>query len=263
MLHYQPQVCISSGKLTGAEALLRWQHPTRGLISPALFMSALETHAVAGEVGRWAMSEACAQLVRWRAAGINLPRVSVNLFAVQLRQSGIERTVCEILEQHGLAPSDLELEITENIALRQDACALAELQSLRRAGVRLAFDDFGTGFASLTTIKDFEVDKVKIDMSFVRDLPADRHSRAIVSSIIGLAQTLELEVVAEGVELPEQRDALLALGCEVGQGYLWRRPAAGSEAFGPVLSGANVLPWALTRMATVHHLRDGRRRVLG
>lgn len=229
-LHYQPQVRMGDGRPVGAEALLRWRHPTRGLIGPALFLATLETHAMAGEVGRWVIDEACAELARWRARGLDLPGVSVNLFAVQLRLGGVERAVADALGRHGLAPGDLELELTETTVLRQDARAIGELTALRRAGVRLAFDDFGTGFASLTTVKDFAVDKVKIDRSFVKDLPGDAHSRAIAGSMVHLARELGLAVVAEGVETAEQRDALMALGCEVGQGYLWGRPVPGPEA---------------------------------
>lgn len=229
-LHYQPQVRMSDNRLVGAEALLRWRHPTRGLIAPGLFLDTLERHAVADEVGRWVIDEACAQLVRWRATGSDLTSISVNLFAVQLRLGGIERVVLDALGRHGLVPSDLELELTEKIALSQNARAMSEIAALRRAGVRLAFDDFGTGFASLTTIKSFEVDKLKIDRSFVADLPHNTHSRAIVGGMLHLARELNLEVVAEGVETQSHLCALLDLGCEVGQGYLWGKPSQTLES---------------------------------
>lgn len=225
-LHYQPQVRLIDNALAGAEALLRWRHPTRGLIATALFLDTLEKHAVAEEVGRWVLDKACLQMRTWRSSGLVIPTVSVNLFAIQLRGGGLDRVVLNTLERHGLSPGDLELELTEKIALRQDARSLRELRALRRAGVRLSFDDFGTGFASLTTIKSFAVDKLKIDRSFVEDLPGNLHSRAIVSGVLHLARELGLAVIAEGVASAAQAKALLELGCETGQGYLWGLPSA-------------------------------------
>jgi predicted signal transduction protein with EAL and GGDEF domain len=224
-LYYQPQLGLTDNRLLGAEALLRWNHPTRGLIAPGVFLETLEKHAVAAEVGRWIIDEACGELVRARSGGIPLPSISINLFAIQLRSAGIEKTVLDVLEHHSLEPSDLELELTETVVLRQDARSLAELLALRQAGVRIAFDDFGTGFASLSTLKGFPVDKLKIDKSFVGDVTRSPHSRAIVGGIAHLARELGLELVAEGVETTAQRDALLELGCEIGQGYLWGMPA--------------------------------------
>ena len=225
-LHYQPQVRLIDNELVGAEALLRWHHPTRGLISPALFLDTLEKHSVAEEVGRWVLDKACAQMKVWRASGVAIPMISVNLFAIQLRSGGLDKIVFDTLERHGLSPGDLELELTEKIALRQDARSLQELRVLRRAGVRLSFDDFGTGFASLTTIKSFAVDKLKIDRSFVGDLPGNRHSRAIVSGVLHLARELGLAVTAEGVATVDQSQTLIELGCVIGQGYLWGLPSA-------------------------------------
>lgn len=230
-LHYQRQLTLADNKLVGMEALLRWRHPTRGLITPAVFLETLEKHAVAAEVGRWVANEACAELVRVRKAGISLPSISINLFAIQLRSVGIERTVRELLERHSLAPSDLELELTETIVIRQDTQSLGELRALRQAGVRLAFDDFGTGYASFSTLKDFPVDKLKIDKSFVADITHSSHCRAIVGGIAHLAGKLGMDLVAEGVETIAQRDALLDLGCHVGQGFLWGMPSPSVEDF--------------------------------
>ncbi|WP_296722674.1 EAL domain-containing protein [Erythrobacter sp.] len=224
-LHYQPQLRLADDTLAGAEALLRWVHPTRGLITPGIFLETLEQHVVAADVGRWVIDEACAQLIRARRSGIPLPSISVNLFAIQLRSAGIERTVLDVLDHHGLEPCDLELELTETVVLRQDTRSLAELRALRRAGVRIAFDDFGTGFASFSTLKSFPVDKLKIDKSFVCDIARSAYSRAIVGGIAHLALELGLELVAEGVETTAQRDTLLELGCNIGQGYLWGLPA--------------------------------------
>lgn len=240
-LYYQSQVKLADNTLSGAEALLRWAHPTRGLITPGIFLETLEKHAVAADVGRWVMNEACAQLVRVRQGGVALESISVNLFAIQLRSAGIERTVMDILDHHGLVPSDLELELTETVMLRQDTRSLSELRALQKSGVRLAFDDFGTGFASFSTLKDFPVDKLKIDKSFVVDLPTSAHSRAIVGGIVHLAGNLGLELVAEGVQTLAQRDVLLELGCGVGQGYLWGLPSPLLGTREPVSGRAVVL----------------------
>lgn len=229
-LHYQPQRNLTNDTLVGVEALLRWRHPARGLIAPGAFLETLEKHVVVTDVGRWIADEACAELVRVRKAGIALPSISINLFAIQLRSAGIERTVLDALERHALAPCDLELELTETVVMRQDAQSLENLRALRRKGVRLAFDDFGTGFASFSTLKDFPVDKLKIDRSFVADITHCPHSRAIVGGIVHLAGHLGMELVAEGVETTEQREALIELGCRTGQGFLWGLPSPRVEA---------------------------------
>lgn len=223
-LFYQPQVRLGDGEPIGAEALLRWRHPTRGLILPRVFLPVLETHGTAFEVGSWIIDEACAQLVRWRSAGRQLPRISVNLFAAQFTSGNLARIVSDALERHALQPADLELEITETIALRADEHILSSLNQLRAAGVGIALDDFGTGFASLSTLKQIPVTRLKIDRSFVADICCEPHSAAIVSAVISLADSLNLEVIAEGIETPEQRDMLVQLGCGAGQGYMFGRP---------------------------------------
>ncbi|MBB3957146.1 EAL domain-containing protein [Novosphingobium sediminicola] len=229
-LFYQPQVRLNDCEPIGAEALLRWRHPTRGLLLPGVFMPVLETHRTAFTVGSWIINEACAQLVRWRAAGRHMPRISVNLFAAQLTSGNLAQTVSEALERHALQPADLELEITETIALRADEHILASLNQLRMAGVGIALDDFGTGFASLSTLKQIPVTRLKIDRSFVDDICSEPHSAAIVSAVTSLAVSLNLEVIAEGIETPEQRDMLVQLGCGAGQGYMFGKPEAAERA---------------------------------
>lgn len=230
-LYYQPQLTLADNRLVGMEALLRWRHPSRGLITPDVFLETLEKHSVATEVGKWIANKSCAELVRIRQAGIPLPSISINLFAIQLRSAGIERFVLELLERNSLAPSDLELELTEKVVIQQDTQSLQELRGLRHAGVRLAFDDFGTGFASFATLKDFPVDKLKIDKSFVADITHCPHSRAIVRGVAHLAADLGITLVAEGVETTAQRDALIDLGCKIGQGFLWGRPSPDMQDF--------------------------------
>ena len=228
-LFYQPQMRLDGRSLVGVEALLRWRHPRRGLLKPGAFLSALETHPVAYEVGSWVVDEACRQLASWRQAGRQVRRIGVNLFAAQFASGTLEQVVRAALDRHGLQPADLEIEVTETIALRPDDQTLAALNALREAGVHIAFDDFGTGFASLTTLKQLPVSRLKIDRSFVDDICTAPHSAAIVAAIVSLADRLDLEVIAEGIETEKQRTMLLNLGCWAGQGYLLGRPVSATE----------------------------------
>ena len=184
----------------------------------------LERHPVAYEVGSWVIDEACRQLAAWRLAGWDVPRVSVNLFAAQFTAGTLGEVVSFALEQHALCPADLEIEVTETIAMRPDDQIPSTLQALHEAGVHIAFDDFGTGFASLTTLKQLPVTRLKIDKSFVGDICEAPHSAAIVAAMVSLADRLGLELVAEGIETQAQHAMLVGLGCTVGQGYLYGRP---------------------------------------
>lgn len=223
-LFYQPQVRLQDGAVIGVEALLRWNHPTRGLLAPGAFLLVLETHLAANAVGQWVLNEACRQLAEWRAGGCAIPRVAVNLFAAQFRNAGLEADVDAALARHGLAPADLELEITETIALHADDRGHAALDRLLQRGVEIAFDDFGTGFASLTSLKDLPATRLKIDKSFVQDLGESPNSSAIVSAVVSIGRSLGLNVIAEGVETELQRRQLMGLGCPSGQGYLFGKP---------------------------------------
>jgi len=228
-LFYQPQVRLADGMLIGVEALLRWDHPEHGLLTPATFLTTLETHLVAHEVGTWIIDEACRQLAAWRHEGLIVPRMGLNLFAAQFVSGILEKTISTSLRTHGLMPGDLEIEITETIALRSDDQVLLSLNALRDSGVHIAFDDFGTGFASLSTLGQVPVTRLKIDRSFVQDLGRAPHGAAIVSAVVSLARSLDLEVVAEGIEDDDQRLRLMALGCRAGQGYLFGRPVSGAD----------------------------------
>ncbi|WP_165374789.1 putative bifunctional diguanylate cyclase/phosphodiesterase [Sphingomonas montana] len=244
-LLYQPQVALHSGRLVGTEALLRWRHPKRGMLPPAAFLPLLETHAAAFEVGCWVIDQACARIRDWRAAGLSIDRISVNLFAAQIRAGNLEDIVLSALERHGLQPTDLELEITETIALRHDG-ELEPLRALHAAGVAIAFDDFGTGFASLATLKNFPLSRLKIDRSFVTDIVTDPHSAAIVEGVIAIGHRLDLTVIAEGIETGPQERVLLSLGCDEGQGYLYGRPMTGADILARFA--------ARTRPALIHTL---------
>jgi diguanylate cyclase (GGDEF)-like protein/PAS domain S-box-containing protein len=246
-LHYQPQVRLEDGALVGAEALLRWRHPTAGLLGPGLFLEALECSRDARAVGDWIVNEACRQAAVWLKAGLRL-RLGVNLFGEQLKGSDLAEVIEAALERWGLPPERLELELTENIALRQDKEeTLAPLRALRARGVGIAFDDFGTGFASLTTLRNFPLTRLKIDRSFISGLPEAAHDAAIVEAVLVLARSLGLEVIAEGVETEAQVEFLASAGCLEGQGYLFGRPMPAEEflakalARGTVRGGSEVL----------------------
>ncbi|WP_316157545.1 EAL domain-containing protein [Cupriavidus sp. BIC8F] len=224
MLFYQPQVRLANGSLTGAEALIRWLHPQHGLLSPAAFLPALEEGALAVSAGSWILDEACAQAALWRRSGAKDFRIGVNLFGAQLRADDLDSQVISALERHGLPPQALELEITENIVLDGNELALESLQRLRDHGVGIAFDDFGTGYASLSLLKRFPLTRIKIDRSFVQQIQESDRDAAIVRALLDMARSFGMETIAEGVETEEQRDTLHRLGCEEGQGYLFGRP---------------------------------------
>lgn len=228
-LTYQPQVRLSDQELIGVEALLRWKHPERGLLFPADFLNTLETHLVAHEVGEWVIDEACRQMAVWRMQGLDVQRMALNLFAAQFTNGNLGKIIGRALEKHALSPGDIEIEITETIALRSDDQILTALSELRDCGINIAFDDFGTGFASLSTLARLPVTRLKIDRSFVRDLCNRPQGAAIVSAVISLGRSLNLEVTAEGIETDEQRIRLLALGCREGQGYLFGKPVPASD----------------------------------
>jgi predicted signal transduction protein with EAL and GGDEF domain len=230
VLHYQPQVRLSDGALMGAEALIRWQHPEHGLLPPAAFLDVLDNSPDAARIGDWVLRTACVQAEAWRAGGLHPFRIGVNLFAAQFRGGDLAARVAASLAETGLPPEALELEITETIILRHDPQVDAALQALRAMGVGIAFDDYGTGYASLSLLKNFPLTRLKIDRGFVNGLCVDRRDAAIVRAVIDLSRRFGLTVIAEGVETQEQRRRLLSKGCQEAQGYLFGRPMS-AEAF--------------------------------
>nr|WP_303546064.1 EAL domain-containing protein [Sphingomonas sp. BIUV-7] len=222
-LFYQPQVRMADGAMLGVEALLRWRHPDRGLLTPDLFLPTIEMGLLAPEVGGWVMQTACAEAVALRELVPELV-MGVNLFGAQFRTGRLAEDVQRILTQTGLPPRALELEITENIALRHDDTMLLPLRKLRALGVGIAFDDFGTGFASLSLLRRFPLSRLKIDRSFVRDICNNRVDAAVVAAMVFLATTLGIELIAEGVETEEQAELLRASGCRIVQGYRYGKP---------------------------------------
>lgn len=228
-IHYQPKVNFNTGVVVGVEALLRWDHPELGQVSPARFIPIAEDNGCIEAIGMWVLSEACAQACRWQEQGLPLLIVSVNLSARQFQQSNLVEQVGKVLYETGLAPDRLELEITESTVMHDTAAAITILQSLKRLGVLLSVDDFGTGYSSLSSLKRFPIDVLKIDRSFVNDITHDANDAAITRAIIALAHGLDLNVVAEGVETIEQALFLQANGCDEMQGYYFGRPMGPDE----------------------------------
>jgi diguanylate cyclase (GGDEF)-like protein/PAS domain S-box-containing protein len=228
-LHFQPEIDLRTGKCTGVEALVRWQHPTRGLLAPIHFIPIAEESGLIVPLGRWVLQAACRQAAAWRAAGDGPLSVSVNLSAREIAQPDLVGRVSEALDQSGLDPSGLRLEITETSIMDDPEGAAEVLASLRDLGVRLDIDDFGTGYSSLLYLRRFAVDYLKIDRSFVAGIGENQQDDAIVASVIDLAHAFELGVVAEGVETRAQADWLQRMGCDLGQGFLWARPVPAAE----------------------------------
>jgi EAL domain-containing protein (putative c-di-GMP-specific phosphodiesterase class I) len=227
VLHYQPKVKIASGKLTGAEALIRWNDPRTGLVPPGQFIPILEETGLIYEVGRWALRKAIDHYLRWRSAGLPAVRIAVNVSPLQLRNRGFIDEIKQAISIDAEASAGLELEITESLIMEDVKHSIASLQAIRAMGVCIAIDDFGTGFSSLSYLSRLPVDTLKIDRSFVIDMTAGPEGLALVSTIINLAHSLKLKVVAEGVETDEQSRLLRLLDCDEIQGYLFSEPVPG------------------------------------
>lgn len=221
-VYYQPLVDLKTGKINGMEALLRWIHPIRGFISPAHFIPLAEETGLIVPIGAWVMEQACAQTLKWHQMGYSTLRVAVNLAGKQLQEINLIETIQAILQKTGLSKEFLELEITETAIL--DETVIHVIKEFKRVGLNLAVDDFGTGYSGLSYLKRFSIDKLKIDQSFVRDIPANEESITIVSAIIAMAKELDVKTLAEGVETKEQLDFLIAKGCDYVQGYYFSKP---------------------------------------
>ncbi len=239
VLHYQPQFTGDGRRLTGAEALLRWQHPRRGLVPPSEFIPVLEEIGLVAQVGDWLLAEACKQLRSWHKAKVRVPKVSVNLSARQFADGQLGERIAAILYETGIPPACLELELTESILMSDVAEAMQILSGLKRLGLAIAVDDFGTGYSSLNYLKQFPIDVLKIDRSFVDGLPHGEQDAQIARAIIAMAHSLNLMVIAEGVESQAQLDFLREHGCDEVQGYLFGRPMP-AEQFG-MLYASDVL----------------------
>jgi len=230
VLHYQPKVNLESGKIIGAEALIRWNDPRTGLVPPGRFIPILEETGLIHEVGRWALRQAIDDSLRWRAADFAPIRIAVNVSPLQLRNRGFVAEVAQALAANPLAAGGLELEITESVIMEDVKHGVVTLQAMRAMGLTIALDDFGTGFSSLSHLARLPVDSLKIDRSFVIDMTLSPAGLALVSTIISLAHALRLKVIAEGVETEEQSRLLRLLNCDAMQGFLISKPVP-SEVF--------------------------------
>jgi diguanylate cyclase (GGDEF)-like protein len=229
VLHYQPKVDMRSGSIVGMEALVRWHHPQKGLVSPSEFIPLAEETGLIVPLGNWVLREACVQARAWQERGIADLTVAVNISGVQFRQHDLVENVSRALEWSGLQGKFLELEITESVVMENAPDAIVMLEQLHRMGVGLSIDDFGTGYSSLNYLKRFPIDKLKIDQSFIRDVSFDPDDAAIVQAIIAMAHGLRLKVVAEGVENAGQLDFLRALGNDEYQGFLYSKALPARE----------------------------------
>lgn len=226
ILHYQPQIDAASGRISGCEALVRWEHPDLGLVPPAQFIPVAEDSGLIVPLGEWVLREACRQQVRWRDSAVGNIQLAVNISALQFRRNDFVDTVARALEDTGADARYIELEITESALMQPDDHLIGRLDALCALGLTLALDDFGTGYSSLSYLKRLPISRLKIDRSFVKDLPSDAEDAAVTSATLSLAQALGLDVVAEGVETPAQRDYLVTRGCNALQGFLYSRPLA-------------------------------------
>lgn len=224
LVYYQPLIDLRSGQVTAMEALVRWQHPTLGLISPAKFILIAEANGLIVPIDQWVLRTACAQNRAWQLAGFTPIRISVNLSARQFEQPNLVKIVSQILQETGLKTSYLELEVTESFLMADIERSVKTLKQLRELGIWLALDDFGTGYSSLNYLKRFPVNMLKIDRSFIQDVMSNPDSAAITDAIIALAKSLRLKITAEGVETQEQLDYLQMRGCDEGQGFYFSRP---------------------------------------
>lgn len=228
-LHYQPQISLNSAQVIGAEALIRWQHPQNGLQPPAQFISIAEQTGLIVEIGEWVIEEACRQAMEWQKNGLPALSMAVNVSAVQFRRGNLDKVIIKALEKTGLEPRLLELELTESILVEDIDHLLAQLDVLKRLGVKLAIDDFGTGYSSLAYLKKFNIDRLKIDQSFVRDINTDPNDAAIVRAIVQMAHTLNLDVIAEGVEDEAMLKHVRESGCDEVQGYFFSKPLSAND----------------------------------
>ncbi|WP_230369293.1 putative bifunctional diguanylate cyclase/phosphodiesterase [Paludibacterium denitrificans] len=241
VLHYQPQVEMATGRILGAEALIRWQHPALGLLGPARFISVAEERGFIVQVGNWVIREACRQLAEWQREGLPKLSLAINLSALQFRQQDLSEVLQRSLTSNGLAGNVLDIEVTESVIMDDVSSTIQTIDAIKSMGLQLSIDDFGTGYSSLSYLKRFKADKLKIDRSFVQDIPNDSDDTAISKAIINMAKNLNMKVVAEGVETLEQWQFLREQGCDQVQGYLLAKPLP-AEDFVKLLLNETLLP---------------------
>ncbi len=245
-LHYQPKVNLSTGTITGAEALIRWTHPSRGPIPPATFIPIAEDCGLIVPIGRWVLRHATCQAQAWVDAGLRPTTMAVNVSAIEFRDEQFLSRLFAILDESRLTPPALELEMTESVLMKRVTSTALILQTLRKRGVQVAIDDFGTGYSSLSYLRKFPIDTLKIDQSFVAQIDSGDDDAAIVTAVLGMARSLKLRVVAEGVETFEELAFLHARHCEEGQGYYFGHPVP-AEQFAKLLK-TGISPAARTEL---------------
>jgi EAL domain-containing protein (putative c-di-GMP-specific phosphodiesterase class I) len=228
-LHYQPKIDLKTGAITGAEALLRWTHPTRGSIPPLQFIPIAEDSGMILPIGAWVLREACTQARTWMDEGLPFATMAVNVSAVQFRDKNFLSELFSILSDTGMNPRSLELEVTESVLMKHPEVTAPILKALREKGIQVSLDDFGTGYSSLSYLQLFPIDALKIDQSFIRKIATNPGETAIVSAIIAMGQNLHLRVIAEGVETPEDLDFLKAHDCDEAQGYYFSHPVPAKD----------------------------------
>ena len=255
-LFYEPQVNLQTGRCFGMEALLRWHCAEVGIVSPAEFIPVAEESGLIIPIGEWVLREACRQVVAWRQEGLILERICVSISPVQMCQPGFSDLIEQVIEESGLPAGCLELEITESSLLNNPDACQSLLRHLKGLGLKFAIDDFGTGYSSLHRLKEFDVDRLKIDRSFIMNITSEDSDVGIVSAIIGMGRSLGLEVIAEGIELQEQAGVLRGLGCEQIQGYLISRPMPADQARSYIGERVLTLPGE-TSAPMVADLRNG------
>jgi EAL domain-containing protein (putative c-di-GMP-specific phosphodiesterase class I) len=241
VLHYQPKVDLVTGKFSGMEALIRWQHPVRGLIHPETFINIAEESGLLTKISKWTINTVCQQIQQWRQQGIRSISVAVNLSASFFQHKDFEETIENALAETGIPPESLELELTEATIMSDPQKVLGSMASMKALGLQLSIDDFGTGYSSLSYLKKLPVDKLKIDQSFIRNIAGDPDNAAVVRAVISIGRSMQLKVIAEGVENASQLAWLQAEGSEEAQGYYFSRPLPTKGMTELLKQGANFL----------------------
>lgn len=228
-LYYQPQIDLETGKLLGLEALIRWQHPEMGLVAPNQFIPLAEETGLIEQIGDWVLNEVCRQLAEWQMQGLPLTSVAINVSASQFIRRPLAKHIQQLIEQYNISPALLELELTERVVMNDPSLVHGIMDQLSSLGVSLSMDDFGTGYSSLSYLQKLPLNKLKVDMSFVRNIATSKNDLAITNTIINLGKNLNLQVIAEGIEIQEQKHLLMQMGCHVGQGYYFAKPMPAEE----------------------------------
>ena len=242
VLNYQPQINLASGAITGAEALIRWRDPDLGAIPPGQFVPVAEECGLIVTIGHWVLREACQQVKVWLDSGLRVPSIAINISAVEFRHKNFLEGLAQILDETGLTPDYLELELTESLLMHDVESSATVLESLKDMGIKLAIDDFGTGYSSLSYLKRFPITTLKIDQSFVRDITTDINDATIVSAVVGMGRNLNHRVIAEGVETREQFEFLSMRQCPEGQGFLFSHPLPAEDFARLLVAGKVELP---------------------